>query len=83
MLIFIKPQSKSRIKTFILRLYNRFLFFSNSNASVSKDDPNMLIYLEHEYNLKIREKFSLIDDEISEFLKQKSLYVDQIRKMLE
>lgn len=43
----------------------------------------MLIYLEHEYNLKIREKFSLIDDEISEFLKQKSLYVDQIRKMLE
>ncbi|CAF4194781.1 unnamed protein product [Rotaria sp. Silwood2] len=54
-----------------------------SNSSTSMDDPSTLIYLECEYNLKIREQFSLIDKEISELMKQKRENYEQIRKMIQ
>ncbi|CAF4263258.1 unnamed protein product [Rotaria socialis] len=37
--------------------------------STALDDPSTLIYLELEYNLKMREQFSFIDNEISELIK--------------
>ncbi|CAM2727200.1 unnamed protein product [Rotaria socialis] len=40
-----------------------------SNKSTALDDPSTLIYLELEYNLKMREQFSFIDNEISELIK--------------
>ena len=47
------------------------------------DDPSILIHLEREYSLKIREEFSLIDNEISKLMKQTRKNYDQIRKMIQ
>jgi hypothetical protein len=49
----------------------------------SMEDSNILIHLEREYNLKIREEFDRIENEITEFLKQKRQNYEQIRKMIE
>jgi hypothetical protein len=47
------------------------------------DDTNVLIHLEHEYNLKIRQEFDKIENEISELIKQKRQNYEQIRKMIQ
>ncbi|CAF0867853.1 unnamed protein product [Rotaria sordida] len=54
-----------------------------SNSSTSINDPSTLIYLEREYNLKIREEFSLIDNEISELIKKTRQNYEQIRKIIQ
>ncbi|CAF3449121.1 unnamed protein product [Rotaria sp. Silwood1] len=54
-----------------------------SNLSTSTDDSSTLIYLEHEYNLKIHEQFNLIDNQIAELIKQKRQNYEQIRKMIQ
>jgi hypothetical protein len=39
--------------------------------------------LEREYNLKIREEFDIIENEISELIKQKRQNYEQIQKMIQ
>ena len=53
-----------------------FLFDSSTN------DTSILIHLEREYNLKIREEFDHIEHEISELLKQKRQNYEQIQKLI-
>ncbi len=47
------------------------------------DDASLLIHFESEYNIKIREEFALIENEIAEFLKQKRQNYEQIQKLIE
>ncbi|CAF1330733.1 unnamed protein product [Adineta steineri] len=46
------------------------------------DDSNILIHLEREYNLKIRQKFDFIENEISELIKQKRQNYEHMKKMI-
>jgi hypothetical protein len=63
---------------------NSFLFWKSFLfVNSSTDDPSLLIHLEYEYNIKIREEFTLIENEIGEFLKQKRQNYEQIQKLIE
>jgi hypothetical protein len=64
---------------------SKYEFFSSSfqanfySFSHSIDDEN----LENEYNINIREKFALIENEITEFLKQKRQNYEKLQKLIE
>ena len=54
------------------------IFFFSSSI----DDATLLIHLEREYNLKIREQFHLIENQISEYLREKCDNYEQIAQRL-
>jgi hypothetical protein len=60
-----------------------YFYCSISNSSGFINDPTTLIDFEREYNLKIRQEFDLIENEISELIKQKRQNYEQIRKMIQ
>lgn len=42
-----------------------------------------LLHLEREYNLRIRHEFDVIDNRMSELIKQKRQHYEHLRKMIE
>ncbi len=47
------------------------------------DESSLLIHFEREYNLKIREEFDIIENEITELIKQKRQNYQEIAKLIE
>ena len=54
---------------------------SISSSSNSMTDENLLIHLEREYNLKIRQGFDLIENQLTDYLKQKRQNYEYIQEI--
>lgn len=79
MLIFIKQKTNNKQGK---KKHSSIFSWNSSSSSSSIDDGSLLIHLEREYNLKIREQFHLIENHISEYLREKRDNYEQIAQRL-
>jgi hypothetical protein len=81
MLIFIKWKKTSTDKFHLFFPEEEIFGFCSSSNSM--DESSLLIHFEREYNLKIREEFDIIENEITELIKQKRQNYQEIAKLIE